>query len=308
MSTLQVRVKGRPIDTYSHEGQTFVEGRKGSEYTLHYHNNSAFRRKIVLSVDGINVVTGDNTWDRGYVIEPWQSADIPGWRKDNQSVAAFEFSSIKGSYNQQNDSGEKKNIGVIGCLVFNEKPKYVPPTYVNHYHHYIPNYPYIWNGLGINNLQGTVAPPLGSGVNCDSSFTSTSSLGSGEVKTAMGINCSVGGSLNQQTTAFQGDAYKTSIKLAPLCADEPVFKNSVGTGYGEDKSFKTVDVNYEFYGTPTETLVVYYDDKQGLVTRGVIQRPKHHTHKAEAFPGFNPDGCPAPKRYKRKDKKHQFYS
>src|SRR5580765_4744887 len=90
---LKVLVKNRPIDNYFHQGKTYIEGRKGSEYELEYTNPTAHRQKIIVSVDGLNVCSGDNNWEKGYVVEPYQNLIIPGWRKDSDNVAKFIFSS-----------------------------------------------------------------------------------------------------------------------------------------------------------------------------------------------------------------------
>src|ERR1700722_14494835 len=149
MSSLALLVRGRAIDTYRHNDKTYVEGRKGTPYEIQFYNSSPERRKIIVSVDGLNITTGDKTWDQGYIVEPYQTATIPGWRKSGTNTAEFEFSSLKGSYNQHNISGEASSVGVIGCKVYSEKVKPVPkPVEHHYYHHHSPiyYYPYYWNG------------------------------------------------------------------------------------------------------------------------------------------------------------------
>jgi len=271
MNTLSVLVNGRHVDTYNHQGKTFIEGRKGSQYAIKYRNNSRNRVKIVVSVDGLNVVSGDKNWERGYVVEPFGSITVPGWRKDSDNVAQFEFSSIKSSYNQHNDSGDAANIGVIGCRVHVEKPQlytsnwifYNPP--INYHHHY--NYPYNWTTtVGYNGGNG-----------------------SGDIG-------SINNTLDDGHTVLNCSYTMDCAPIAQACAEasplRSVPQNSVGTGWGENKTFETKTVNYEFYETPRETLLIYYDDRRGLERRGIrLADRQTYQHEPNAFP----DGCPFPK-------------
>lgn len=75
---------------------------------------------VVLSVDGVNAITGQTASpsQSGYVLEPWQSSEITGWRKSNAEVAQFVFTSSSDSYASR--TGRPANVGVIGIAVFNE--------------------------------------------------------------------------------------------------------------------------------------------------------------------------------------------
>ena len=78
----------------------------------------------VVSVDGVNAISGEtaNTSQSGYVLAPGQAAEIAGWRKSLDEVAAFYFTRIADSYAARTE--RPQNVGVIGVAVFNE---YVPP-------------------------------------------------------------------------------------------------------------------------------------------------------------------------------------
>lgn len=118
--TFEVLVHGRPVKEYPHEGRRYVEGRKGSEFTLRIHNNTGVRVLAVVSVDGLSVMSGKvGSYDSGgYVLEPYRSLDIPGWRLNNNEVARFFFAEKGQAYASQMDM--PTNIGVIGCAVFNQ--------------------------------------------------------------------------------------------------------------------------------------------------------------------------------------------
>jgi hypothetical protein len=74
-----------------------------------------------MAVDGVNIVTGQTAgWNQGgYVLSPWQSYEITGWRKSSREVAAFEFTSLPDSYAAR--TGRPVDVGVIGVAVFNER-------------------------------------------------------------------------------------------------------------------------------------------------------------------------------------------
>lgn len=114
-------VNNKHIDEYFHNNKIYVEGRKNSEYSLVLQNYSSKRYKAVISVDGLNILSGDKDWQKGYVLNPFETLKIPGWRIDNSSVAKFKFSSVKDSYNQHNLQGDVENVGVIGCMLFEEE-------------------------------------------------------------------------------------------------------------------------------------------------------------------------------------------
>ncbi len=127
LATLEVydRDSGQVAPVYQQDGRQFVPGRPGARYALRLRNLSAGRVLVVLSVDGINVVSGETAdWRQvGYVLEPGRSYDINGWRKSGTEVAAFEFAPIERSYAAL--TGRPGHVGVIGMAVFRER--YVPP-------------------------------------------------------------------------------------------------------------------------------------------------------------------------------------
>lgn len=118
---VEVLVHGRPAQEYSRDGETFMEGRRGSEFTLRVRNSSSRKALAAVSVDGLSVMDGQEATrgGAGYVIESYGSVDIPGWRLDNTEVAHFVFSDLPEAYASR--MGKPRNIGVIGVSIFHEK-------------------------------------------------------------------------------------------------------------------------------------------------------------------------------------------
>lgn len=121
---LKVLINGRDATEYSKDGQHFIEGRQGSKFTIKLTNKTYSRVHAVVSVDGLSINTGNpaSQSDSGYILNPLQTIEIPGWTLSSSEVAAFQFSTKNRSYAQQG-GGSSINCGVIGVAVWSEKQK-----------------------------------------------------------------------------------------------------------------------------------------------------------------------------------------
>lgn len=115
------RGEGRVLGTYPHQGMQYVEGKPGNEYQIVLRNRTGQRVLAVVSVDGVNVVSGETAsyGQSGYVLGPWETLRIQGWRKSLQRTAAFYFTELGDSYAAR--TGRPDNVGVIGVAAFREK-------------------------------------------------------------------------------------------------------------------------------------------------------------------------------------------
>jgi len=115
------RDTGAELPLYWHEGAAYVAGTPGHRYAVLLHNRSGRRVLAVLSVDGVNAVSGETAAadQAGYVLAPWDSTRVDGWRKSLSEVAAFEFTALHDSYAAR--TGRPRNVGVIGVAVFEER-------------------------------------------------------------------------------------------------------------------------------------------------------------------------------------------
>jgi len=110
------------LPTYQHRGETYVLGVQGERYEIRVHNRSAARVEVVVSVDGRDVIDGtsaDYRTKRGYLVSPWGSLSIDGFRISERQAAAFRFSDVPSSYAAR--MGDPRNVGVIGVAVFPER-------------------------------------------------------------------------------------------------------------------------------------------------------------------------------------------
>ncbi len=114
------RSTGERLPLYRHGGRIYVEGKAGERYAVELRNRGSGRILTVLSVDGVNAVTGQTAAasQSGYVLDAWRRAEIAGWRKNLEDVAAFYFTALPDSYAAR--TGRPDNVGVIGVAVYQE--------------------------------------------------------------------------------------------------------------------------------------------------------------------------------------------
>lgn len=121
--TIVNRDTGERLTAYRHQGQLYVAGTPGQRYAVELRNRDGGRILSVMSVDGINVLTGETAApdQSGYVLSPSQRYSITGWRKSMDEVAQFYFTALPDSYAARTD--RPNNVGVIGVALFREKPQ-----------------------------------------------------------------------------------------------------------------------------------------------------------------------------------------
>ena len=115
------RTSGQTLDLHRFRWQRYVAGEPGHEYSIRLANRSAGRVLAVVSVDGINVISGETAApdQSGYVIDAGASVEIQGRRKDFERTAAFYFTDVSDAYAAR--TGRPENIGVIGVAAFRER-------------------------------------------------------------------------------------------------------------------------------------------------------------------------------------------
>ena len=271
---VEVLVRGRPIDVYSHNGRKYIEGRNGSDYSLRITNPHWQRVKAVVSVDGISVIDGKlaSSSSQGYLIPAYGSIDIDGWRISNDAVRAFMFGDLDGSYSNKSGNGTA-NTGVIAVRLFHEKLKVTGtigynPQWTWERRYATPNWTTL-NTVGMN--VGNQSSALGqtydtyqgsfySSAMSEAAFTSDTAYGTTSDTRLMSDNTSRG----------------VSVNTTPL-------RSNLATGQGEAVESKVNTVEFDASTTHSNEDILYYDSRQGLIDRGVIRTRK--THVPNPFPG-----------------------
>jgi hypothetical protein len=216
-------------------------------------NRTSGRVLVVLSVDGVNAVSGENAavGQTGYVLAPYQTADITGWRKSYSEAAAFYFTALPDSYAAR--TGRPDNVGVIGAAVFRERAPEPP-------------------------LGGWFTPPPP--VAKDSAANSQ-----GAANSRMDPEPRAQAPATADALAAERSAPRPRSEYAQ--PDD----RKLGTGHGEREYSPTTETRFErASSSPSEIVQVRYDSVQNLIAAGVIQRPRPVVpRQPDAFPSFVPD-------------------
>ncbi|MBI5532363.1 MAG: hypothetical protein HY898_06595 [Deltaproteobacteria bacterium] len=128
---MEVMVGGSARPEYQLGGQTYVEGRLGDRYTIRIANHDSRRVEVVVAVDGRDAIDGQpaSPSKRGYVLPPYGSTEIDGFRLSMNDVAAFRFTTVPDSYASR--MGTPWNVGQITASFFPERmiqrPRPMPP-------------------------------------------------------------------------------------------------------------------------------------------------------------------------------------
>src|SRR4249919_863369 len=120
--------QGNWLNRIPYSGREYIEGRPGHRFAVSLHNVTGQRVLAVLSVDGVNAISGETAGSSqaGYVLDPYQQVEIRGWRKSYSDVAEFYFTDLPDSYAAR--TGRPQNVGVIGVAAFRER-RYEPAPY-----------------------------------------------------------------------------------------------------------------------------------------------------------------------------------
>ncbi|MDH4190600.1 MAG: hypothetical protein OEW21_10380 [Betaproteobacteria bacterium] len=120
--TVYDRSEGRQLPVHWHEGRAWIAGKPGNEYRVSLRNRGNEELLAVVSIDGVNVITGEtaNPAQSGYLLAALRRLDIAGWRKSLAQTAAFYFTALPDSYAAR--TGRPGEVGVIGIALFRKKP------------------------------------------------------------------------------------------------------------------------------------------------------------------------------------------
>src|ERR1043166_60568 len=116
-----MRENGESLPTYAMRDRFYVQGSANERYVIRITNPTPRRIEAVVSVDGLDVIDGENgdLRKRGYVVPAYGETQIEGFRTSQADVATFRFSSVGASYAGQ--KGKARNVGVIAVALFEEQ-------------------------------------------------------------------------------------------------------------------------------------------------------------------------------------------
>lgn len=130
--TVSVDVEGQPTRLYhapDGSGRFYLEARPRSRYALRLANNTHERLGVVITVDGLNAISGEQVpalpgrpapTGRMYVLDPWASVTVQGWRTSLDEVRRFTFVDEQRSYAARSGKANSK-MGWIELAVYRER-------------------------------------------------------------------------------------------------------------------------------------------------------------------------------------------
>lgn len=275
--SMHVQVNGRACKEYTHKGMSFIEARHGTNYTVKIKNDNPYRVMAVLSVDGLDVVTGKpaEETNTGYIIDAYSSLDVKGYRISDDNSASFIFTSKGKSYVQQAKSNAT-NAGVIGLRTYKENYTgclTATPTYT------VTTIPLIYTLGNITTAVGTAATTVSgtttAAYNCSNYYSSTTTPVSSAPKASSGIlrSMNVSSDISKPLSHKQFDT---------------------GTGWGSKLEDKVTRVSFE-KGDMLVEMSVYYASKEALVEMGVDLQNTPKIAKEPAMPKAFGNYCTPPK-------------
>jgi hypothetical protein len=124
---VQVLVEGQAAPLYFAPGRwdrRYFQALRGRHYALRVRNRTDRRVGVLVSVDGLNVVNGERSSLRRneamYVLDPWETATIRGWRTSLEQVRQFVFVDEERSYAERTGQANG-DMGWIRVLAFEER-------------------------------------------------------------------------------------------------------------------------------------------------------------------------------------------
>jgi len=121
-----VQVQGHSAPLYlagNASDRFYFQAFKGRNYALSLHNRTGQRIGVLIAVDGLNVVNGERSGltsgEPMYVLDPWETAVIRGWRTSLDEVRQFVFVDEERSYAERTGQANG-DMGWIRVLSFRE--------------------------------------------------------------------------------------------------------------------------------------------------------------------------------------------
>jgi hypothetical protein len=114
-----------PLYQAAHRGDRwYLEAKEGAKYEVRVRNTTGERVGFLIAVDGLNAINGQRTslnpHEPLYVLEPYGTTTVKGWRKNLGNVSRFVFVDEKRSYAERTGQGNGE-LGWIRVVAFHEQ-------------------------------------------------------------------------------------------------------------------------------------------------------------------------------------------
>jgi hypothetical protein len=249
--SLQVAVDDEAAPLYpSRDGtRVYVEAHKGRRYELRLANRSGERVGVELTVDGLNVISGERDRPgpgRMYILDAGEQTTIRGWRSSLDEVRAFTFVDEQVSYATRSGKANGK-MGWIEMAVYRERRR--PQAYDEGYRQ-------------------------GGGRDRAVPAESEESRRKAEAEPPAAA---------ESESEARGDTAQRSAPAAPAPGS-----SYPGTGWGDRLNDRVRLVDFEAESAPAERVTVRYEYRAALVALGVLPRHDRLHEREHGELGFAP--------------------
>ena len=248
---LQVRVDGATAPLYFKPGthdRHYFQAFRGRNYSLVVRNTTGNRIGVLIAVDGLNVVNGErSTLDRHeamYVLDPWESTEIQGWRSSLDDVRRFVFVDEQRSYAERTGQANG-DMGWIRVMAYRENTPQVWWDRVTR-----PRRPYRNDGSRDERSQLDTPAPNETG---------------GEAPQAGALPEMKSNAPQSEKRSMGARDNVTEAPAAPQAAP--------GTGWGDRRYDPVRETRFTSDGPAVDHLVLRYEYESGLLALGI--EPRH---------------------------------
>jgi hypothetical protein len=257
---VSVEVEGRSAPLYpaAHGHRWYLEARPDARYAVMLANRTPERLGVVLTVDGLNAISGQRDTGRGrmYVLGPWEETTVRGWRSSLSEVRQFTFVDERASYAARSGKANGR-MGWIEVTVFRERR----PLAQRPCRWWAP-----WCGEGEGPVDRRMPPEAREMEGEEGRAEATRDEDRSMADAPSAASPSAEGaakSREDKAESRSADAYRP----APTPAPRGSFP---GTGWGERAYDPVMVVDFRAEATPAERLTVRYEYASALRALGIF--------------------------------------
>ena len=262
---VEVRVAGRAAPLFlaaNRPDRWYLEARQGAKYEIEVKNRTGRRIGFVLAVDGLNAINGVTSANAAhepmYVLDPYASATIKGWRKDLRNVSRFVFVDERRSYAERTGQANG-DLGWIRVTAFHEeRPRYGDAIR--------------WRKDG----------PETEGDDARGGRDEWHAGEAKELERAAPEPQAAAPEAGRRATNGMGEQGAGDL-AAPAPAREPLAESNPGTGWGPNQHDRVRTVEFEPQRHPAAQVILRYEYRPALTALGILpwREPRDRTWERE---------------------------
>lgn len=250
--SVSMLVNGLHVRKIRHAGKTYLPVCNGDIFTIEIKNDTSETICAIVSVDGLSIMNGEPAShnDTGYVIRPYSSVNIRGFRRGLDRSKDFVVTTESGDSYTERRTGSGANKGVIGVVIKPEKRRHYRPR--RH------------NNILLADRERSYDKTKTCGLvdNCDYEREVLTSGGI-DYQSRGGEEFTSGGPIMRSFCDIS-ECRSKGIISGQRCNTSPA-----GTKMGQEKYDRVVKVDFEPDDNRKSVIKLYYDTVEGLRRKGV---------------------------------------